>query len=134
MRAFFEENLNSMSFTFTMIVLLNAILGITLESENVNNKILISLALLIIVLWAVSYLLSQITYQSEKIYHLINLSITLTLFYLIAISGGLLPLTGENIVLSGIMFLGLYILNVRRQKREVERLATKINKQLTNKN
>lgn len=131
MKTFFEENLNSMSFTFTIVTLLNAILGMVLEFENVNNKNLIVLALLITVLWAVASLLSKIPFQSERIYHIINLSSTLILFYLIMIFGGFLSLTRDNIMVSGIIYLVIYIINVRRQKREVEKLVTEINKQLS---
>lgn len=132
MKTFFEENLNSMSFTFTIVTLLNAILGMVLEFENVNNKNLIVLALLITVLWAVASLLSKIPFQSERIYHIINLSSTLILFYLIMIFGGFLSLTRDNIMVSGIIYLVIYMINVRRQKREVEKLVTEINKQLSN--
>lgn len=131
MKTFFEENLNSMSFTFTIVTLLNAILGMVLEFENVNNKNLIVLALLITVLWAVASLLSKIPFQSERIYHIINLSSTLILFYLIMIFGGFLSLTRDNIMVSGIIYLVIYMINVRRQKREVEKLVTEINKQLS---
>ena len=111
---FFEDNICSMSFTFTVIVLLNAILGYFLKYEGTNNKFLLTLAALIIVLWAIAYGLSLISFSSTKMYHIINLSSTLFTFYVIAILGGLIPQTINSVISNGFIFIVVYFLNVKR--------------------
>lgn len=131
MKEFFEDNISSMSFTFTVIVLLNAILGYFLKYEGTNNKFLLTLAALIIVLWAIAYGLSLISFSSTKMYHIINLSSTLFTFYVIVILGDLISQTMNSIVSSGFIFIIIYFLNIKRRERLIERLAVEINEGLS---
>ena len=131
MKEFFEDNISSMSFTFTVIVLLNAILGYFLKYEGTNNKFLLTLAALIIVLWAIAYGLSLISFSSTKMYHIINLSSTLFTLYVIAILGGLIPQTMNSVISNGFIFIVVYFLNVKRHERLTEQLAIEINERLS---
>lgn len=131
MKRFFEDSLSNMSFTFSFIILLNAVLGYFFEYEVAGNRFILALAVIILVLTAVAYSLSHIQFASSKMYHIITFSSQLLAFYVIALWGGLIPWTLSGILSNGLVFTLLYWLNVNRKKREMERLALKINQQLS---
>lgn len=131
MLRFFEENVSTMSFTFTFIVLLNAILGYFNEYEALTNHVLLTLAVIILILWAVNYVISLVPFTSTKVYYLVNFVSVLTVFYIIVLSRDLLSWSIGEVVSNGLIFLVLYFINIHRKNREVEHLANEINKKLS---
>ena len=130
MKEFFEENVSSMSFIFSFIVLLNAVLGYFLEADGMTNSVLLALAAIILLLFAVSYGVSFIHFKSNKVFRAVNLGVQLIVFYTISLSTGLIAWSFDAVLSIGLVFVGLYFINSNRRMREVERLASDINKRL----
>lgn len=132
MKKFINYNLDSMTFVFSAIVLLNAFLGlINGNHSGLQNEYLMGLAILIIILWGVSYVLSLVDFQSELQLHIIQLSVHIIGFFLIAFSLNLIPMTLDSIVTNGIIFIILYFTLDRIRKNKINRLAEVINKKLS---
>lgn len=132
MKKFINYNLDSMTFVFSAIVLLNAFLGlINGNHSGLQNEYLMGLAILIIILWGVSYVLSFVDFQSELQLHIIQLSVHIIGFFLIAFSLNLIPMTLDSIVTNGIIFIILYFTLDRIRKNKINRLAEVINKKLS---
>lgn len=135
MKQFFSENISSMSFTFSFIILLNALLGFfrNIQGEYVNNFIL-SLAVLILVLFILSYAVSYIDFKSSSTHHAFNLFSQLAAFFVIASLTGLISTTPDSLMTNGIIFVILYYLNYRMRKHRIDQLADAINQHLSKEN
>ena len=131
MKTFFSEKLSSMTFTFSFIILLNAVVGFFqgIELENANEFILV-LAFLILIMWGLADVISNFPFRSTRSHHLFNLGSQLITFFVIVGWIGLFPLTVEGIVTNGIIYVGLYFLNVRMRQQRINQLADAINEQL----
>lgn len=132
MKTFFSEQLSSMTFIFSFIVLLNAVIGFFQDVERANgNKFILVLAFLILVLWGVSYVISQFPFRSAHSYHFFNLGSQIITFFVIVGWIGLIPLTVENIIINGNIYVGLYFLNGRMRQQRINQLADAINEKLS---
>lgn len=137
MKQFLKDNLSGMTFTFTSIVLLNTVVNLFKDGQvqwNPYNKFITVITLLILILWGVTYFISQFEFKTTRQYHLINLSTQLLIFFLIVSGLGLIPLTPQGIITNTLVYLLLYILNGRIERSRMIRLANIINQQLAKNN
>lgn len=132
MKNFFSEQLSSMTFTFSFIVLLNAVIDFFQGTEQENgNEFILVLAFLILVMWGLADAISKFPFRSARFYHLFNLGSQMIAFFVIVGWIGLIPLTVENVIINGIIYVGLYFLNVRMRQQRINQLADAINEQLS---
>lgn len=133
MKKFISENLNSMTFIFSFIVLLNILLNyfevIQLEDES---SFILGLALFILLLHTVPYILAFFTFTTKITFHLINLTTQLIAFFILGGLMGLIPLNVTSILVNIFTYIILYYLNVQIRNAQVSRLANKINSRLSN--
>ena len=130
MKTFLSEQLHGMTFTFSMIVLLNATIGLFQGLEQKSESIL-ALALLILIMWGLATIISSFPFRSAQLYHLFNLSSQLIAFFVITKWSGFINLTVENIIINGSIYVILYFLNVRMRQQRLNQLAHAINEHIS---
>lgn len=132
MKNFISENLNSMTLTFTLIVILNTIIRVLFNIQwgNVNIFVIV-LASFVFLLSLWSHFISFFNFQSEKAYHLINVSSQLVLFFILSSAINFMPLTFENILINGVIYISLYFVNVKYRHAQFKQLTNEINKRLS---
>lgn len=130
MKTFLSEQLHRMTFTFSLIVLLNATIGLFQGLEQKSESIL-ALALLILIMWGLAAIISRFSFRSAQLYHLFNLSSQLIAFLVITKWSGFINLTVENIIINGSIYVILYFLNVRMRHQRLNQLAHAINEHIS---
>lgn len=126
MKQFFSANLSNMTFIFSFIILLNAILG----NLGDFNKLVLYLAAVTLILTILSYGISYINFHLEWTYHIVQLSFLFSAFLLLGHVMKLISFSLENILVNGIVFSIVYFLTVRLRKQQLNQLADAINEQL----
>lgn len=134
-KQFFSDSLSGMTFTFSFVILLNAILGLFQGVNQWNNpgKHIVGLAFLILVLWAMAYGVSYLEFRSIRAYHLFNFSSQLIVFFVAGNLIGLISITLDSIISNGVIAVIIYFSNNQLRKQQVKRLAYAINRHLTQK-
>lgn len=127
MKNYFSENLNSMTFVFSFIVILNALLGYFGDA----NKFVLGLTVLIICLFTFAHAVTYLNFSSNKAYHLFNFIGQFIVFVVIAGLMRLINVTLDGLVTNGVIFATLYFLTTRMKKRRIIQLANTINEQLS---
>lgn len=127
MKIYFSENLNSMTFVFSFIIILNALLGYLGDA----NRFVLGLTMLIIVLFSFAHAVTYINFRSNKTYHLLNFSGQFIILVVIASLMGLITVTLNGLVTNGVIFATLYFLTTRMRKHRINQLANAINDQLS---
>ena len=127
MKHYFSENLNSMTFVFSFIIILNALLGYLGDA----NRFVLGLTMLIIVLFSFAHAVTYINFRSNKAYHLFNFIGQFIILVVIASLMGLVTVTLNGLVTNGIIFATLYFLTTRMRKHRINQLANAINEQLS---
>lgn len=127
MKHYFSENLNSMTFVFSFIIILNALLGYLGDA----NRFVLGLTMLIIVLFSFAHAVTYINFRSNKAYHLFNFIGQFIILVVIASLMGLVTATLNGLVTNGIIFATLYFLTTRMRKHRINQLANAINEQLS---
>ena len=89
MKHYFSENLNSMTFVFSFIIILNALLGYLGDA----NRFVLGLTMLIIVLFSFAHAVTYINFRSNKAYHLFNFIGQFIILVVIASLMGLVTVT-----------------------------------------
>lgn len=132
MKQFFSENINSMTFTFSFIILLNAFFGFfkNVHGDYITDFIM-GLALLILVLFILAHIITYINFQSSTVYHVVHLSSQLAAFFTITIVTNLIALNMSSLLTNLFVFVLLYYLNYRMEKHRIHQLADAINQHLT---
>lgn len=133
MKKFFSENLNGMTFTFTVLVLLNAVLerAQIIDIVSFSESTLI-LALLVFLSWTLSFLINTIDFRSTGVFHLVNYTSQFMVLVLVANELGFFQITIDSILTNSVVYAVLYFLNVKRRQHELKQTAASINKQLGN--
>lgn len=126
MKQFFSANLSNMTFIFSFIILLNALLG----NLGDFNKLVLYLAAVTLILTILSYGISYINFHLEWTYHIVQLSFLFSTFLLMGHVMKLIPFSLENILVNGIVFSIIYFLTVGLRKQQLNQLADAINEQL----
>lgn len=129
MKHYFSENLNSMTFIFSFIVILNALLGYLGDA----NRFVLGLTVLIIVLFSFTHAVTYINFRSNTVYHLLNFIGQFIILVVIASLTGLITVTLNGLVTNGVIFATLYFLTTRMRKHRINQLANAINDQLSKK-
>lgn len=127
MKNYFSENLNSMTFVFSFIVILNALLGYLGDA----NRFVLGLTVLIIFLFSFAHAVTYLNFRSNKAYHLFNFIGQLIVFFVIASLTGLINVTLDGLFTNGVIFATLYFLTMRMRKQRINQLANAINEQLS---
>lgn len=127
MKNYFSENLNSMTFVFSIIIILNALLGYLGDA----TRFVLGLTVLIIVLFSFAHAVTYINFRSNKAYHLLNFIGQFIILVVIASLMGLITVTLNGIVTNGVIFATLYFLTTRMRKNRINQLANAINDQLS---
>lgn len=127
MKHYFSENLNSMTFVFSFIIILNALLGYLGDA----NRFVLGLTMLIIVLFSFAHAVTYINFRSNKAYNLFNFIGQFIILVVIASLMGLVTVTLNGLVTNGIIFATLYFLTTRMRKHRINQLANAINEQLS---
>lgn len=130
MKTFLSEQLHGMTFTFSLIVLLNATIGLFQGLEQKSESIL-ALALLILIMWGLATIISKFPFRSAQLYHLFNLGSQLIAFFVITKWSGFINLTVGNIITNGNIYVILYFLNVRMRQKRLTQFANAINEHLS---
>lgn len=133
MKKFFSENMNGMTFTFTVLVLLNAVLERAQIIDVISfSELTLILALLVFLSWTISFLMNTIDFQSTGVFHLVNYTSQFMVLVLVANGLGFFQITIDSILTNSVVYAVLYFLNVKRRQHELEQTAASINKQLGN--
>ena len=130
MKTFLSEQLHGMTFTFSVIVLLNATIGLFQGLEQKSESIL-ALALLILIMWGLATIISSFPFRSAQLYHLFNLGSQLVTFLVITKWSGFINLTVENIIINGTIYVILYFLNAIMRQQRLNQLAHAINEHIS---
>lgn len=132
-KRFFSNNMNSMTFVFSIVVLLNSTLAY-FQVINLGdiNKFILSVAILVVLLSLIVYILAYLNFSSEKTYHLISFGCQFTAFLLIGSFLGIIPLNLSGILINFFIALGIYSLSVKKNKYELNQVALAINERLSN--
>lgn len=130
---FLSNNMSSMTFVFSMIVLLNSTLAYfqVIDLGDVNRFIL-GVAILVLVLSFIAYTLSYFSFPSEKVFHMVNFGSQFIVFLSIGSLLGIIPLSVEGVIINLLLAWGLYSLVIRIRKHELNKLALAINERLSN--
>lgn len=130
-KQFISSYMNTMTFVFSIVVLLNMALDYLqiINLENVSLSILF-LAVIIILLSLISYWTSYLNIQSVKVFHLVNCGLQLLVFNLIYSFFGSIDTSVGALITNSLLFIGIYTLSIQRRKRELRQLAQAINQQL----
>ncbi|GAA0480941.1 hypothetical protein IRB23SM22_02960 [Alkalibacterium sp. s-m-22] len=128
---FISSYMNTMTFVFSVVVLLNAALDYfqIINIGNVSLSVLL-LAVIIILLCLVSYGTSYLSVKSARVYHVINCGFQLIIFNLVISLFGTFDTSVAGLMMNTVLFIGIYYLSVQRRKRELRQLAQEINHQL----
>ncbi|WP_028274206.1 hypothetical protein [Atopococcus tabaci] len=131
MKNFFSENLSSMTFVFSSIVLLNALLSFSqsVPWENASLSIL-KMAGLVLVLFFLGYVGSYLPFHSASAYHIFNITIQLIAGFALASLLGMFSINVENLIVNGFVYILLYYLTYRIRKHRFNQLAQAINEHL----
>lgn len=129
---FISDNLNGMSFTFTVLVLLNALVAEVYQME-VSISLIWVLAILVLVSYVVSHAISYFDFSSEILYHTVNLGTQYAVFVLMITLLNLVPFTLSTLITNGVVYSCLYLTNVRKNKIELQKLAAQINQEIAKK-
>lgn len=130
MKHYFSENLNSMTFIFSFIIILNALLGYLGDA----TRFVLGLTVLIIVLFSFAHVVTYINFRSNKAYHLLNFIGQFIILVVIASLMGLITVTMNGLATNGAIFATLYFLTNRMRKHQINQLANAINEQLSRRN
>lgn len=128
---FISNYMNTMTFVFSVVVLLNAALDYfqIINIGDVSLSVLF-LAVIIILLCLVSYGTSYLSVKSARVYHVINCGFQLIVFNLVIRLFGAVDVTAAGFLTNTLPFIGIYYFSVQRRKRELRQLAQAINHQL----
>lgn len=131
-KRFFSNNMNSMTFVFSIVVLLNSTLAYfqVIDLGDVN-KFILSVAILVVLLSLIVYILAYLNFSSEKTYHLVSFGCQFTAILLIGSFLGITPLNMSGILINFFIALGIYSLSVKKNKYELNQVALAINERLS---
>lgn len=131
MKRFLNQNLESMTFVFTMIVLLNAIVALLkTESKSVPSIGIIAIAIMVLTMFIVSYMVSYINFKTSYQFHITQLGIQLFIFIIILIIFSSKPINVGAIIENVIIYSLLYFSVSRIKKNKFEQLVEEINRKL----
>lgn len=142
MKQFFNEHLGSMTFQFTFIILLNAVIGVVNDSDfTLGNHLILWLALIILALWAITHLfIHYLDIIPVEYFHLIHFTVQIIVFFILTGAISFIstqtgfPFSIENGLINGAMFIILYFLTARMIKMQTQHLADTINQRLARDN
>lgn len=131
MKNFLNYNLASMTYIYSVLVLLNAISSaIGTENRNISSLDLILMAVLVLLMTIIANIVATIDFKTTIQYHLANISAQLGGLILLQVIFTPKPINVIPLLGNIMVFLLIYLSVYKIHKNRMEFLATEINRKL----
>ncbi|GEL65848.1 hypothetical protein [Marinilactibacillus psychrotolerans] len=131
-KQFFSNNINTMTFVFSIVILINALFAVFNASELGGAQYtIILIAFLILALGLITHLLTYLNFPSEMLFHVVNFISQFTFIIFMGSLFGMMDLSLKGMLINLFIALGIYTLSAKKRKYEFEQLAIAINERLS---
>lgn len=133
MKKILTQYLETMTYVFAMLVLLQAILTSLLsEDKMISSLDLLGLAALVLMMTTIAHFVSYLKLNTAIQFHSVNIGLQLLAFFILEVVLSPGPVNFEHIITNIIIFLSLYFSVYKIQQNKMAYLAAEINRKLAN--